>query len=222
MAGWHRRLALPLPVHFPRTRQATVLALTVGLALVGCGGGTDGDGSAAPSTTAPPSTAVAPTPEPSADPRSPEALVELLDFQAPPQQDPAVQAGIDGYEEFLRQFVIAEGLGDPDYPPLLALINPRDQAFVDGLLSGLTIGEKDNTYVLGPLAERVTDAAGNASRVLIDTCTDYTGRDVYSEATDEVVGKLVLTVIRARVVMTRAADGWILSDYSAPNEQNCT
>lgn len=163
----------------------------------------------------------APTPEPSSDPRSPSALAAQLTFTSPPQDDPAVQSAIEGYQEFLRQFIIAEGLGDPDYPPLLALINTRDQAFVDSVLSGPQAADKANNYAAGPLTERVTDAAGNASRVLIDTCTDYTNRKVYKEETDDFVEDFGFGVIRARAVMTQSANGWVLSDYSLPDEQNC-
>ncbi len=163
----------------------------------------------------------APTPEPSVDPRSPKALAALLTFTSPPQDDPAVQSAIDAYEEFLRQFIIAEGLGDPAYPPLLALINTEDQVFVDSLLSGPQAADKADYYAAGPLAERVTDAAGNESRVLIDTCTDYTDRKVYKEGSDDFVEDFNFGVIRTRAVMTQAAKGWILRDISLPDEQNC-
>jgi hypothetical protein len=90
------------------------------------------------------------------------------------------------------------------------------------VLSGPQAAEKAGNYVLGELADRVTDAAGNSSRVLIDTCTDYSQRKLYSEASDQLcVDDFPAAVVRARVVMTRAADGWLLSDYSVPDEQSC-
>lgn len=59
--------------------------------------------------------------------------------------------------------------------------------------------------------------------MLIDTCTDYSDRKVYKADSGELVGPLDLgiTVVRARAVMTRSGDRWVLSQYSVPNEQNC-
>jgi hypothetical protein len=89
------------------------------------------------------------------------------------------------------------------------------------LLSGPQAADKADYYAAGPLAERVTDAAGNESRVLIDTCTDYTDRKVYKEGSDDFVEDFNFGVIRTRAVMTQAAKGWILRDISLPDEQNC-
>lgn len=105
---------------------------------------------------------------------------------------------------------------------MLARIDPLDPALRDLLLSGLQKNVTDGVYLLGGLREQVKDSAGSASRVLIDTCTDYTDRIVYKMSTGERLGDLVGTgVIRARVVMTPSVDGWRVSQYSIPEEQNC-
>jgi hypothetical protein len=165
-------------------RHRTAAAVLVGVGtLTACGSGSSSDGSApptapAPSTAPPETTAALPAPKPSADPRSPEALATLFSFEAPPQDDPVVEEALDGYADFVRQFVIAQGLGDPDYPPLLARIDPSDPALRDRVLRDLSLSEAMGEYLLGNLVDRVTDVAGDASSVLIDTCTEYSGRSL--------------------------------------------
>ena len=220
--GWHTVGAVrTLP--YRRTRSLTVAVIAAGAlaALTACS--RDDQPTAAPSSPRPPAaTAPAPSPEPSPDPRSPAALADLVVFEAPPEPEPAIQEALAAYADFLRQFVIAQGIGDAAYPPLLARIDPLDPALRDLLLSGLQKNVTDGVYLLGGLREQVKDSAGSASRVLIDTCTDYTDRIVYKMSTGERLGDLVGTgVIRARVVMTPSVDGWRVSQYSIPEEQNC-
>lgn len=197
------------------------------LALTACG--SNDQPTAAPATpTAPSASGAVPSAEPSAapspDPRSPEGLAGLLTFDAPPDPDPAVQEALLAYADTLQQFVVAQGLGDPDYPPLLARIDPNNAELRTSLLAGLVKNAAADEIFLDPLRERVTDSAGSANRVLIDTCTDYSDRVVHSEATgmDLRNFKPAIPVVRARVVMSPSATGWIVSQYSVPTEQNCT
>lgn len=194
-------------------------------ALTACGSTSQPGETAAPATpeskAAVSPTAGLPTPEPSADPRSPQSLAEQFTFEAPPQDDPNIAAAIEGFASFGRQFVIAEGLGDPDYPPLLARIDSSDPAFKDAILSNLRINKQAEEYLLGRFSDRVTGAAGDAISVLIDTCTDYTDRLIYSKVTNKALGGLPVDVVRGRVTMIRNPTGWVISQYSVPKEQNC-
>lgn len=90
-----------------------------------------------------------PTPEPSADLRSPQALAEQYVFEAPPEDDPAVQEALDGYADLFRQFTVAEGLAQPDYPPLLARLDPADPAFTDRVLTSARKNQMIGQYLLG-------------------------------------------------------------------------
>lgn len=135
-----------------------------------------------------------------------------------------MQEALLAYADTLRQFVVAQGIGDPDYPPLLARIDPNNAELRTSLLAGLVKNAAAGEIFLGPLRERVTDSAGSANRVLIDTCTDYRDRVIHSEATGMYLRDFnsAIPVVRARVVMSPSATGWIVSQYSVPTEQNCT
>jgi hypothetical protein len=183
----------------------------------GSGGGEGGGGS----TAAPRATPSA-SPGEGADPRTPEALADQVEFTAPPANDPAVEAALDGYEDFLRQFVVAQGLGDPAYPPLLERIDPTDAAFAENVLGNMRADDAAGRYVLGPFSERVLDTTKvNAEGVVIDTCTDYEGRVFHAKDTDEVQGPVHASVVRAQVAMTKPADAWVVSQYSIGQTQDC-
>lgn len=198
------------------------MALLALSALTACGG--NDQPRADPSVPVEPSaTAAVPSAPSTPDPRSPEALAGLVEFTAPPETDPAIQEALLAYADLLRQFVIAQGLGDAEYPPLLARIDPNNTELKTLILSGLVQTVADGQFVLGTLTERVTDSAGTANMVLIDTCTDYTQRDIYSAATGQFLQEVNvgIDVARARVVMRPGASGWLVSQYSIPKEQNC-
>lgn len=58
-----------------------------------------------------------------------------------------VQEAVDGYEEYLRQFVVAQGLAQADYPPMLAALDP---AFADAALDNTRQAARDGHFYAGP------------------------------------------------------------------------
>lgn len=196
--------------------------LLAAVALAGCGGDdADADPQAVPSSSAAapsPSPSAEPSPTPSGPDRSPEALAELSEFTAPEFDDPMVREAVEGFREYNRQLTVAQGLADPDYPPLLATIDP---VFVDEAL-GLT---RDNIgsggYLLGERAVSVVDAAGSEGQVFLTACTDLGDRAVYLVEDDSVALPAAPEVDPANVTMIRAAEGWVLSGYVRNEELVC-
>ena len=202
------------------TARFAPLVLLAGVALAGCGGDdADADPQAAPSSAA---TSKSPSPEPSPTPsgpdRSPEALAELLEFTAPEFDDPMVQEAVDGYEEHLRNFVVAQGLADPDYPPLLAGIDP---AFVDAALDNTRQAARDGYFYVGPYVEDVVDAAGSEGQVFITSCADLSGRKVHRVDTGEFVQDSGAVLTPVTITMTRGAERWVMSEYDRNESLVC-
>lgn len=203
---------------FGLTARIAPLVLLAGLALAGCSGGDDGGSpQAAPSAS---TTSETPTTEPSPTPsgpdRSPEALAELSEFTAPAFADPVVQEAVEGYQEFVRQLVVAQGLADGDYPPLLATIEP---GLVEEVLGNTRVNVEHGGYLLGPRVDSVVDGTASGSQVLLAVCSDVSNRTVYYVENDEVARPAAPSVHQASATMIRAADGWVLSGYVI-NEQS--
>lgn len=191
-----------------------------GVVLAGCSGSSDPDAAptAPPSTTSPQTPTAQPSPEPTGPDRSPEALAGLLDFTAPEFDEPVVSEAVDGYEEYLRQFVVATGLAQPDYPPLLAAIEP---SYVASALDNLTTDSANGFYFVGPYVEEVVDAAGNEGEVFITTCVDVSAREVYTVADDTFVQLSDGVLTPVTVTMRRGAQQWVLADYRRNEELTC-
>lgn len=201
------------------TARVAPLVLLAGVVLAGCGGDDADDMQAAPSASAAsPSPSAEPSPTPTGPDRSPEALAKLSVFSAPEFDDPMVQEAVDGYGEYLTQLVVAQGLADPDYPPLLAKIEPR---FVDEALGNTRSNIENGGYLLGERTDTVVDAAGSEGQVFLTACADISDRVVYLLANDEVGRPATPEVIPANVTMIRAADGWVLSGYVRNEELVC-
>jgi len=216
-----------VPVIQPPAPRRLALVLLASLALLASSACSDDEGDsseAGPKPTSPAS----PSPSPSSDEpdaaaeRTPEALAGQLRFSAPPANDPVVEAALDGYEDFLRQFVVAQGLGQPDHEPLLDRIDATVASFADTVLGNMRADDAAGRYVLGPLVEQVLDTTKvNVEGVVIDTCTDYRGRVFHAKDTDEVQGPVDATVVRAQVVMTKPGSDWVVSQYTVPEPQDC-
>ena len=207
------RLCPPLP---------RVLVLLAVLALTGCSGGAvDGGGAAAPSASSAPAPAapVSAAPSPSSGPdRSPEALAALSKFSTPQFKDQLVREAVEGYGEFVKELTVAQGLADPDYPPLLALIEPR---FVGEALGNTRANIKNGAYLLGPRTDTVIDAAGSDGQVFLSTCSDL-GQRVGYYANDDSVGRPAkANVVPANVTMVRGAKDWVISAYVRNEEVVC-
>lgn len=196
------------------------LALVAGVGLVACGSDDDEpEPQAVPSASA---SAEPDEPEPSPTPtgpdRSPEALMALLEFTAPEFDDPMVQEAVDGYEDFLTQAMVAQGIGDADYPPLIAALDP---AFVEPALSTTVINEQEGIFLAGPYVETVIDGAGSEGQVFLTSCSDLSGRELYMVDTGEFVREAGTGVVPVTVTMTRAADRWVLSNYLQNEDLVC-
>lgn len=202
------------------TARVAPLVLLAGLVLAGCGGNdADADPQAAPSaSTGSSSPSAEPSPTPSGPDRSPEALAALVEFTAPEFDEPIVREAVAGYREFVTQLVVAQGLADPNYPPLLATIEPR---FVDEALDNTRTNIENGGYLLGTRVDTVIDGAGSDGRVFLTACTDLGDRTVYFLDSDEVARPPTAEVTPANVTMIRGADGWVLSGYERNEELVC-
>jgi len=204
----------------PAPRRLALVLLTC-LALLGSSACSDDDGDGSEARPGPTPSASPAPPEAAAD-RTPEALADQLRFSAPPANDPVVDAALDGYEDFLGQFVVAQGLGQPDHEPLLDRIDATVPSFADTVLGNMRADDAAGRYVLGPLVEQVLDTTKvNVEGVVIDTCTDYRGRVFHAKDTDEVQGPVDASVVRAQVVMTKPGNDWVVSQYTVPELQDC-
>lgn len=200
------------------TTCAAPLVLLATVVLAGCGGDdADADPQAVPSTTAA-SPSAEPSPTPSGADRSPEALAELSEFTAPEFEDPMVREAVEGYREYVTQLVVAQGLAEPSYPPLLATIEPR---FVDEVLGNTRTNIQNGGYLLGERVETVIDGAGSDGQVFLTSCTDLGDRTVYLVENDEVALPATPDVTPANVTMIRAAEGWVISGYVRNEELVC-
>lgn len=120
--------------------------------------------------------------------------------------------------DFIRNTVVAEGLPDRDYAPLLASIEP---SFLDVGLSALRPDVDAGYLTLGPFTETVQEAAGDTSAVYITSCSDYRERTCYlaadgTEVADQDVG--LLTVL---VTMVKPLDTWLIADYNRAEDVPC-
>jgi hypothetical protein len=200
------------------TARVAPLVLLAGVALAGCtGGDADTDPQAAPSASAA-SPSAEPSPTASGPDRSPEALAEQVDFRAPEFDDPVVQEAVAGYREFVTQLVVAQGLADGEYPPLVASVEP---SYVDEALGNTRINTEAGGYLLGPFVETVVDGAGSEGQVFLTSCADVSERVVYLVADDSVARPAAANVVPANVTMIRAAEGWVLSGYVRNEELVC-
>lgn len=203
------------------TARVAPLVLLAGLALAGCGGGDDADADpqAAPSRSAasePPS--AEPSPTPSGPDRSPEALAALLEFTAPDFDEPTVQEAVDDYEEYLRQYMVAQGLPDADYPPMIAGLDP---AFAEAALVQTVQLEEGGYFAAGPYVETVVDGAGSQGEVFITSCADLSGREFYDVKTGKLVKAAEAVETPVTVTMTRGAERWVLSAYDRNESLVC-
>jgi len=204
----------PLPV------RIALFALLAALGLTGCGDDGAVDAEAAPTASAS-AQPVAPSasPTPTGPDRSPEALAALLKFTAPPFDDPLVQEAVDGYQEHLRQLMVAQGLSDAERPALIATVDP---AFREAALGSTARNQRGGYYLTGPYVEKVVDAAGSEGQVFLTSCADLRQRKVYEVATDAPAELPPSQVRPVTVTMTRAAQGWVLSNYVSNADLTCS
>jgi len=194
--------------------------LLAGTGLVACGDGDDEpDPQVAPSASADTEPdEPEPSPTPTGPDRSPEALAELSEFTAPEFENPMVREAVEGYREFVTQLVVAQGLAEPNYPPLLATIEPR---FVDEALGNTRANIQNGGYLLGTRVDTVIDGAGSEGQVFLTSCTDLGDRAVYLVENDEIALPPSPAVTPANVTMIRAAEGWVISGYVRNEELVC-
>lgn len=217
----HRRPPL-LPGLSTTGLSLTVVALA-GVLLAGCSDEQDPVvGAGLQASTAPSSAASASAaPSPSADPRSPAQLATQLAFTSAATTTPAQKAAVESYRQFVEAYVVAEGIPDPDYPPLLA----RASAAVEEL-SAQTIQSSldDGEYVRGPYREQVLDVGQGPQVIALLSCSDIGSRRAYDQATDTekpLSSSAPPPRLKLAVTMTAVQDGYEVTAVTVPEESSC-
>jgi hypothetical protein len=142
----------------------------------------------------------------------------MSEFTAPEFENPMVREAVEGYREYVTQLVVAQGLAEPNYPPLLVTIEPR---FVDEALGNTRANIQNGGYLLGTRVDTVIDGAGSEGQVFLTSCADLGDRTVYFVENDEAARPPTPDVVPANVTMIRAAEGWVISGYVRNEELVC-
>lgn len=223
-----------MPRSTSRAQRACAGAALALLSLTACGGD---DGAAAPPAAvptgaspasssptavlppdvAPPTSSAAPAPSvPVTEPvptgeRTVPQLTAQLSFTAPTEPDPAVAEAVAAYRDFLVQFVVAQGLPDGDWAPLVARLDPSLAAVgLQPLRQSAAAGQ----VTLGAFTETVKEVAGDAQSVFLTSCADASDRDIYDRTTGALVGPVTPAVVPLKVTMQRSGEQWLLAGYN--------
>lgn len=207
--------------------RSLVTALAVGGVLVaGCS--SQDEPLVAPSlqvSGAPTAAAAGPSPSPSAspsaEPRSPEALAEQVEFTSVATTTPVQKAAVESYRQFLEAYVVAQGIPDPRYPPLLARTSGR---YEKDVVPTLQRAVDDKSYSLGPYREQVLEVGKGPQTVLLLVCSDIGARRVYDQTTDTpqpLPTSGFEPRIKIAVTMTVVADGYEVNGVTIPEESTC-
>ncbi len=143
--------------------------------------------------------------------RSVAQLTGQLRFTAPAEDDPAVAEAVAAYRDFLVQFVVAQGLPDGDWAPLVDRVDP---SLVAAGLQPLRESVAANEVTLGSFTERVQEVAGDAQSVFLTSCADASDRDIFDRTTGKVVGPVTPAVVPLKVTMQRSGEQWLLAGYN--------
>ena len=213
-----------MPSVFSPATRLTVGVMLGALVLTGCGSEEQPVAEPAlPSASLPTSSGSA-TPAVSAPPdpagkRTVESLAAQLTFTAPALPDPVVAEAVTAYESFIRNFVVAQGLPDRDYAPLLATI---DVAFVEPVLKATRQDLSNGYIILGPFTETVQEAAGSASAVYLTSCSDYRDRRYYLATDGAEAGNENAGLLPVLVTMIKPTDTWLIANYTRAKDVPCT
>ncbi len=158
-----------------------------------------------------------PTPQPTGS-RTPAELAAQVEVTAPDESDPALAAAVAAYRDFRTQLVVAQGLPDGSWAPLIARVEPA--AVTSGLASMRQVVAAGEV-ILGPYHESVQEVAASNGTAYLSTCTDFTQRRIHDRRTGAF--RRAPTPARSALIVTLRHDtgSWRVSAYEQSTKVVC-